>query len=125
MEKSSNKNFGIIMAIFFVIIALWPKFYGNEIRIWSIIVSFIFIFFALLVPRYLKTLNILWTKFGFLLGKIIAPIIMMIIFFLIVTPIGLIMRLSQKDILKLKKDKNSSTYWINRTDEKSNMKNQF
>ena len=125
MEKSSNKNFGIIMAIFFVIIALWPKFYGNEIRIWSIVVSFIFIFFALLFPRYLETLNILWTKFGFLLGKIIAPIIMMIIFFLIVTPIGLIMRLSQKDILKLKKDKNSSTYWINKTDEKSNMKNQF
>jgi len=113
------------MAIFFIIVAIWPKFYGNEIRIWSIIVSFIFIFFSLFFPRYLKTLNILWTKFGFLLGKIISPIIMMIIFFLIVTPIGLLMRMLQKDILKLKKDENLSTYWINRSDKKSNMKNQF
>ena len=103
IKLPSNRNFGIVFFIVFLIIALWPLLKQNEIRIWSLIISFIFFVLGLINSKLLTPLNKLWFKFGILLGNIIAPIIMGIVFFLVVTPTGLIMRFFRKDILKLKK----------------------
>ena len=124
IKLPSNRNFGIVFFIVFLIIALWPLLKQNEIRIWSLIISFIFFVLGLINSKLLAPLNKLWFKFGILLGNIIAPIIMGIVFFLVVTPIGLIMRFFRKDILKLKKN-TSDSYWINKDDTNSSMKNQF
>ena len=128
MEKNiklpSNRNFGIVFFIVFLIIALWPILKQNEIRIWSLIISFIFFVLGLINSRLLAPLNKLWFKFGILLGNIISPIIMGIVFFLVVTPTGLIMRFFRKDILKLKKN-SSDSYWINKDNTNSSMRNQF
>ena len=120
----SNKNFGVVFFIVFLIIALYPLLNSEEIRIWSIAVSFLFLILAWINSQILTPLNKLWFKFGILLGKLISPIIMGIIFFLVVTPIGLIMRLLGKDLLNLKFNENKS-YWIKKNDPKSDMKNQF
>ena len=124
IKLPSNRNFGVVFFIAFLIIALWPLLKQNEIRIWSLIISFIFFVLGLINSNLLTPLNKLWFKFGILLGNIIAPIIMGIVFFLVVTPIGLIMRFFRKDILKLKKN-TSDSYWINKDDTNSSMKNQF
>ena len=128
MEKNiklpSNRNFGIVFFIVFLIIALWPILKQNEIRIWSLIISFIFFVLGLINSKLLTPLNKIWFKFGILLGNIIAPIVMGIVFFLVVTPTGLIMRFFRKDILKLKKN-SSDSYWINKDNTNSSMRNQF
>ena len=124
IKISSNRSFGIVFFIVFLLIAFYPLIYSGEIRIWSLIVSLIFLILGLINSRILTPLNKLWFKFGILLGKIISPIIMGIIFFLVVTPIGLIMRLLGKDVLNLKFNANKS-YWIEKTGPKSKMKNQF
>ena len=124
IKLPSNRNFGVVFFIIFLIIALWPLLKQNEIRIWSLIISFIFFVLGLINSKLLTPLNKLWFKFGILLGNIIAPIIMGIVFFLVVTPTGLIMRFFRKDILKLKKN-TSDSYWINKDDTNSSMKNQF
>ena len=124
IKLPSNRNFGIVFFIVFLIIALWPILKQNEIRIWSLILSFIFFVLGLINSKLLTPLNKLWFKFGILLGNIIAPIVMGIVFFLVVTPTGLIMRFFRKDILKLKKN-TSDSYWINKDDTNSSMKNQF
>ena len=121
---SSNKSFGIVFFIVFLLIGLYPLINQQDIRIWSLIISFIFLILGLLNSSVLTPLNLLWFKFGILLGKIISPIIMGIVFFFVVTPIGLIMRLFKKDLLKLKKN-NAKSYWIERSRNESNMKNQF
>ena len=121
---SSNRSFGIIFFIVFSLIALYPLIYNGEIRIWSLIISLIFLILGLINSRILTPLNKLWFKFGILLGKIVSPIIMGIIFFLVVTPIGFIMRILGKDLLNLKFNANKS-YWIEKTGPKSKMKNQF
>ena len=123
IKLPSNRNFGIVFFIVFLIIALWPLLKQNEIRIWSLIISFIFFVLGLINSRLLTPLNKLWFKFGILLGNIISPIIMGIVFFLVVTPTGLIMRLFRKDILKLKNNKDS--YWIDKDNTNSSMRNQF
>ena len=104
IKLPSNRNFGIVFFIVFLIIALWPVLKQNEIRIWSLIISFIFFVLGLINSKLLTPLNKLWFKFGILLGNIISPIVMGIVFFLVVTPTGLIMRIFRKDILKLKKN---------------------
>ena len=124
IKLPSNRNFGIVFFIVFLIIALWPILKQNEIRIWSLIISFIFFVLGLINSKLLAPLNKLWFKFGILLGNIIAPIVMGIVFFLVVTPTGLIMRFFRKDILKLKKNSNNS-YWINKDNTNSSMRNQF
>ena len=124
IKLPSNRNFGIVFFIVFLIIALWPLLKQNEIRIWSLIISFIFFVLGLINSRLLTPLNKLWFKFGILLGNIIAPIVMGIVFFLVVTPTGLIMRFFRKDILRLKKNSNDS-YWINKDNTNSSMRNQF
>ena len=124
IKISSNRSFGIVFFIVFLIIALYPLSYSGEIRVWSAIISIIFLVLGLFNSKFLTPLNKLWFKFGIFLGKIISPIIMGIIFFLIVTPIGLLMRLFGKDVLNLKYNKNK-TYWIEKNGPKSKMKNQF
>ena len=125
IKISSNRSFGIVFFIVFLFIALYPITYGEDIRIWSLIISFIFIILGLLNSKILSPLNKLWFKFGVILGQIISPIIMGIIFFLVVTPIGLIMKVLGKDLLRLKYNKKDNTYWIEKNGPKSKMKNQF
>ena len=96
----------------------------EEVRIWSLIISLIFLILGLINSKFLTPLNKLWFKFGLFLGKIVSPLIMGIIFFLVVTPTGFIMRALGKDLLNLKYNKNQS-YWIEKNDQKSKMKNQF
>ena len=123
-KTGSNRSFGIVFFIVFLFISLYPLTYSGEIRIWSATISFIFLVLGLFNSKILTPLNKYWFKFGIFLGKIISPMIMGIIFFLVVTPTGLIMRLLGKDILNLKYNKNQS-YWIEKNVPKSKMKNQF
>ena len=125
MEKiSSNRSFGLVFFIVFLLISIWPLFGGQSLRIWSLVVSLIFLFLGLLNSKLLSQLNLIWTKFGNFLAKIIAPITMGVIYFLVLTPIGLLMRLGGKDLLKLKFSKNKS-YWIKRKNNIGTMKKQF
>ncbi len=125
VKLGSNRSFGIVFFIVFVLIAIYPIINQGELRLWSLIISFLFLVLGLLNSKILTPLNKIWFKFGLFLGKIISPIIMGIIFFLVVTPIGLIMRLLGKDVLNLKLNKKESSYWIEKVGPKSNMKNQF
>ena len=125
MEKiSSNKSFGILFCIVFALIATWPAMHGGQLRIWPIPISFIFLVLGLLNSKLLSPLNLVWVKFGELLGRIIAPIIMALIYFIIITPIGLFMRIIGKDLLNLKFSKDNS-YWIKRVKNLGSMKRQF
>ena len=124
IKISSNRSFGIVFFIVFLLIALYPLLKDNDLRIWSLVISFIFLILGLINSKILTPLNRLWFKFGLLLGKFISPIIMGIIFFIVVTPIGIIMRLFKKDLLNLKFNK-KETYWIDKKGPKSKMKNQF
>ena len=124
IKLPSNRNFGIVFSIVFLIIAIWPILNQNEIRIWSIIISLIFLILGLINSKFLSPLNKVWFKFGLILGSVIAPIVMGIIFFLVVTPTGLIMKALGKDILGLKRNKNN-TYWLEKDNSNNNLKNQF
>ena len=124
IKIGSNKSFGIVFAIVFSLIALWPLLKGDEIRLWSLIISIIFLILGFMNSKILTPLNKLWFKLGVLLGNFIAPIIVGIIFFFVVTPTGIIMKLLRKDLIKLKKN-NDESYWIEKKDIKSSMKNQF
>ena len=124
VKISSNRSFGVVFFIVFLLIALYPVINNEEIRVWSLIVSLIFLVLWLLNSKILNPLNQIWFKFGVLLGRIISPLIMAIIFFFVVTPIGLIMRILGKDILNLRYN-TKKTYWIEKTGPKSKMKNQF
>ena len=125
IKLGSNRSFGIVFFIVFVLIAIYPLINQGEVRIWSLIISFLFLFLGLFNSKILTPLNKLWFRFGLFLGKIISPIIMGLIFFLVVTPIGLLMRLFGKDILNLKLNKKKTSYWIEKVGPKSKMKNQF
>ena len=127
MEKikaGSNKSFGIVFFVFFLAVAIYPIFFDGNLRVWSLIISFIFLILGLINSNLLTPLNLLWFKFGMLLGRIISPIVMGFVFFLVVTPTGYIMRLLNKDLLRLKR-KNINSYWIERASLKSTMKDQF
>ena len=125
MDKiSSNRSFGILFSIVFAIITFWPIISGNPLRLWSLPISIIFLVLGLLNSKLLNPLNIVWVKFGELLGRIVAPIVMAIIYFIIVTPIGLFMRLIGKDLLNLKFSK-ANSYWIKREKKVGSMKKQF
>mgnify|MGYP001311804768 FL=1 len=120
----SNRSFGIVFFIIFLIIGLYPLINTSSVSVWALIISSIFLFLGILNSRALTSLNVIWFKFGIFLSKFFSPLIMGIIFFFIVTPIGLIMRFIKKDLLNLKFNKNKS-YWIKKTGPKSKMKNQF
>tara|TARA_B110000971_G_C19656553_1_gene340294 strand:+ start:124 stop:507 length:384 start_codon:yes stop_codon:yes gene_type:complete len=123
-NKTTNKNFGIVFCIFFLIISIYPLFGNGEIKIWTLILSLLFLVLGLTNSKILSPLNTIWFKFGINIGKIISPIFMAIVFFLVVTPISLIMKVLGKDILRLKANKKNS-YWVEKTGPKSKMKNQF
>mgnify|MGYP001309877010 CR=1 FL=1 len=123
-NKSSNKSFGIVFFIVFLLISIYPLIKNGELRLWSLIVALIFLILGLLNSKILTPLNSIWFKFGLLLGKVVSPVIMGIIFFLVVTPTSFIMRILGKDLLNLKYNKNKS-YWIEKEGPKSKMKNQF
>ena len=112
-NKSSNRSFGIVFFLLFLIIGIYPIFNANGLRLWSLIISLIFLILGLTNSKILTPLNKAWFKFGIILGKIFSPVIMAAIFFLVVTPTGLIMRLLRKDILNLKFNQ-KDTYWIDK-----------
>ena len=124
IKVGSNRNFGIVFSIVFLLISLYPLLKSGDIRVWSLVVSFIFLILGIFNSKILSPFNKLWFKFGLLLGKFVSPLIMMIIFFFVVTPIGILMRLFRKDILNLKFN-DKETYWIEKKGPKSKMKNQF
>ena len=124
IKKSSNKSFGIVFFIVFIIIGFWPLFDINTYRLWAIIIALIFLALGLVNSKLLTPLNILWFKFGLFLGKVVSPLVMGIIFFAVVTPTGILMRIIKKDLLNLKFT-NKNTYWIKKSKIKSTMKNQF
>tara|TARA_B100000787_G_scaffold35419_1_gene24688 strand:- start:1321 stop:1710 length:390 start_codon:yes stop_codon:yes gene_type:complete len=124
IKISSNKSFGVVFFLFFLIISIYPIFKEGDLRIWSLILSLIFLILGLLNSSILTPLNKLWFKFGIILGNIVSPIVMGLVFFLVVTPTSLLMKIFRKDILNLKKNKTKS-YWIEKTGPKSKMKDQF
>ena len=124
IKLGSNKSFGIVFFIVFLLLGFYPLLNDENVRVWSLVIALIFLALGLLNSKLLLPLNKIWFKFGILLGKIVSPLIMGIIFFLVVTPIGLFMRILGKDLLNLKFNTQKS-YWIERESVKSKMKNQF
>ena len=124
MKRTSEKSFGILFFVVMFLIGIWPLLNNNSVRVWALVLSFIFLGIALLKQELLKPLNSLWIKFGENLGKIISPIVMAIIFFFMITPLSFIIRLFGKDLLKLKISKNNS-YWIKRKKNVNSMDKQF
>ena len=123
-NKSTNRSFGIVFFTVFLIIGIYPMLNEGEARLWSLIFSVIFLILGVLNSEFLTPLNKIWFKFGIFLGKIFSPLIMALIFFLVVTPIGLVLRLIGKDVLNLKFN-NDKSYWVEKRGPKSKMKNQF
>ena len=123
IKVSSNKSFGIVFFIVFVIIAFYPLVNQEEYKLWALITALIFLVLGLINSSILTPLNLLWFKFGVFLGRIVSPTIMGLVFFVVVTPTGLIMKLFKKDLLRLKR-KDQKSYWIERK-LKSRMKDQF
>ena len=123
ITKKNNIAFGILFFVFFLIIGLYPLVLSEPIRIWSIIVSLVFLIVTIIKPNLFTFLNKLWIKFGILLGKIISPIVMGLVFFFVVTPIGIFIKILKKDVMGLKRG--ASSYWITREDKLQSMKKQF
>jgi hypothetical protein len=124
IKIGTNKSFGIVFFLFFLIVSLFPLFNNENIRVWSLIIAIIFLILGLLNSEFLTPLNKIWFKFGILLGNFVSPIVMSIVFFVIVTPTSIIMRVLGKNLLNLKKG-NKKTHWVERSKIKSKMKNQF
>ena len=125
VELNSNRSFGIVFFIFFLIISLFPLFYGNNIKLFPLTISLIFLILGILNSKILGPLNKLWFMFGILLGRFFSPIIIALIFFSIIVPISFLMKIFNKDILELKFDQKKKTYWKLKPSPKSTMKNQF
>ena len=126
IELGSEKSFGIVFAVVFTVIALWPLLHGNGVRFWALVVAAVFLAVAFFRPQVLRPLNRLWFKFGILLSMIISPIVMGIIFFVTVTPIGLIRRIKNPDPLNQNFDPEAESYWITRdASSMTSMRKQF
>ena len=124
IKIGSNRSFGIVFFVVFLLISIYPIINDQDIRVWSLIVSLIFLILGIINSNILTPLNKVWFKFGILLGSFVSPIVMGVVFFLVVTPISLLMKLFGKDVLNLKRN-NSKSYWIEKTGPKSRMKDQF
>ena len=124
IKISSNRSFGLVFFVVFLLISIYPFLHGQNLRFWSLIVAIIFLALGLLNSKILTPLNKIWFKFGLLLGSIVSPVIMSIIFFFVVTPISFVMKIIGKDILNLELN-NNNTYWVEKSGPKSKMKNQF
>lgn len=128
IKIGSDRGFGVVFAVVFAIVGLWPLLDGAAVRPWALLIGGGFLAVALIYPRALHPLNVLWFRFGLLLGRVVTPIVMAIVFFVTVVPTGLIMRLLGKRPLRLEIDRHAPTYWQNRDDEThrvGSMKNQF
>ena len=125
IKMNSNRSFGLVFFIIFLILGLWPITNAEEIRIWLILLAFIFLILGIMESKLLSPLNRLWFKFGMMLGAIVGPIVMGAIFFIVVTPIGIVMSIIGKDLLNKKHDKKKETYWIKRIKPAGSMKRQF
>ena len=128
IQSSSDRSFGFVFAAVFLIVGLYPLLHVAGIRIWAVVISGLFLLLAALVPQVLAPANRLWTKFGLLLHNIVSPIALGILFFLVVTPTGLLMRLFGKDPLRLRFDPAADSYWIKRDPPgpaADSLKNQF
>lgn len=112
---SSNRFFGLLFVVVFLLVGLLPLFSHGSIRLWSLVVSGAFLLVALIAPSALAPLNRLWMRFGMLLHKIVSPLVLGIMFFGVITPMGIVMRLMGKDLLRLSADPNAPTYWVRRT----------
>jgi hypothetical protein len=123
ISKKNNITFGILFFIFFIIIGFYPLISVGVIRIWSVVLSLVFLIITIIRPNLFSFLNRLWIQFGIFLGKIISPIVMGLVFFFVVTPTGVLVRILKKDVMGLKRGANS--YWINREDKLQSMKKQF
>jgi hypothetical protein len=115
IKGSSDRTFGLVFAAGFVLIGFAPLRHHGHVRMWAFAVSGIFLAIAIVRPALLRFLNWAWTKLGLLLGKIVNPIVIGILFFLVFVPAGVIMRMLGKDTLGLKPDRKKTTYWIART----------
>ncbi|MBR9972771.1 SxtJ family membrane protein [Magnetospirillum sulfuroxidans] len=127
-QMGSERSFGFIFTAVFAIIGLWPLKSGGDIRLWALAVAVLFLIVALARPALLKPLNLIWFKFGLLLHSIMTPLIMGLLFFLTVTPVGLLMRATGKDPMRLKRDASAASYWIPRDPpgpKPDSMKTQF
>jgi hypothetical protein len=123
IKRKNNITFGILFFCFFLVIGLYPLISNGIIRIWSITLSLAFLIITIIKPNLFTSLNKLWVKFGILLGKIISPFVMGLIFFFVVTPIGILVKILKKDIMGLKRG--ASSYWIIREDKVQTMRKQF
>jgi hypothetical protein len=123
VKRKDNITFGILFFILFLIIGLYPLKSEGLIRIWSVVLSLVFLIITIIRPNLFTFINKLWIQFGILLGKIISPVVMGLVFFFVVTPIGILVRIFKKDVMGLKRDAN--TYWIKREDKLQSMKKQF
>ena len=123
VKSKDNITFGILFFIFFLIIGLYPLKSDEAIRVWSVVLSLILLIITIIKPNLFTFLNKFWIKLGILLGKIISPIVMGLVFFFVVTPIGILVRVLKKDVMGLKRG--ASSYWINREDKVQTMKKQF
>ena len=124
-SQNSNRSFGLLFFIVFIAVGLWPIIKGEEANIYLILISLFFLIFGLINSKILSPFNKAWIKFGEILGLIIAPIIMALVYFIILTPISLIVRMFGKDLLGLKFLKKQDTYWIKRVKKLGTMKKQF
>ena len=125
IKKSTNRSFGLVFFFVFLIIGFWPLLNEDSPRLWSLIISLVFLILGLLNSKILSPLNSIWFKFGELLGLVVSPLVMAIIYFLVVTPTGIIMKILGKDLLKIKLNKNIKSYWIEKEKIKSKMRQQF
>ena len=123
IKRKDNITFGILFFILFLVIGLYPLKSEGLIRIWSVVLSLVFLIITIIRPNLFTFINKLWIQFGILLGKIISPVVMGLVFFFVVTPIGILVRIFKKDVMGLKRDAN--TYWIKREDKLQSMKKQF
>ena len=124
MKKPSDKSFGLLFAFVFLVVALWPILKNNSINLIALFSSISLLIISFIKPELLKPFNYLWMKLGLVLGKIVPPIIMFMIFFTIITPIGLLLRIFKKDLLCLKFI-NEDTYWQDRKENVTTMDKQF
>ena len=125
VESGSEKSFGIVFAVVFAVIVLWPLIGGEGIRIWAMVVAGLFLAAGYLFPKILKYPNLIWFKFGMMLGAVVSPIVMALVYFVTLVPFGAVVRLLGKDLLGVRLDPNAESYWIARDTPAGSMKNQF
>jgi Saxitoxin biosynthesis operon protein SxtJ len=128
IKPSSDRSFGLVIATFLLIVAFWPLVHAKPVRWWALGVAAVFAVLALLWTPALAPLNKLWTKLGILLYKIVSPVVLGLLFYVTVTPIALLMRLLGEDPLRLRREPDAASYWINRIPPgpaPESMKNQF